>query len=137
MNSTKENKVTKWLISLSAKTKLGFIIFAIISATLILYDILVYKSNILEYFKALIICILVWFGVKFVFWFQIKNPYYNEIFFNVASLFILIITIIVSVMNIVSFIMYGFNSGAFIFSVIPLSVISVQSLRKEKKAEMQ
>ena len=137
MNSTKENKVTKLLIGLSAKTKLGFIIFAIISAALILYDILVYKSNILEYFKALIICILVWFGVKFVFWFQIKNPYYNEIFFNVASLFMLIITIIVSVMNIVSFIMYGFNSGAFIFSVIPLSVISVQSLRKEKKAEMQ
>ena len=59
MNSTKENKVTTWLIGLSSKIKLGFIIFAIISAVLILYDILVYKSNILEYFKASIICILV------------------------------------------------------------------------------
>ncbi len=136
MNNAKENMVTKWLIELSNKIKYGFVALAVCYFFLILSDVFIHKSNIsvniFEYIKTLVICISVWFGVKFVFWFQIKNPCYSEMFFNIASVFVLIVTLLMSIVNIVSFILYGFNSGAFVFPVISLSVVKVQKSRKER-----
>ena len=104
MNNTKENVITKWLILLSGKTKINFAILAAAYLFLILYDVIFLKNNIfenyLEYIKTIIISVLVWWGIKFVFWFQIKNPYYNEVFFNVASVFTIVITLIISIVNI-------------------------------------
>ena len=135
MNNTKENLITKWLILLSGKIKINFAILAAAYLFLILYDVIFLKNNIfenyLEYIKTIIISVLVWWGIKFVFWFQIKNPYYNEVFFNVASVFTIVITLIISIVNILSFILYGFNSVAFVFPLIPISVINVQKYRKE------
>lgn len=126
----KRNIVTKWLIALSYKTKFAKIFLLVCYLLFILYDLTIRMSNIstsfYDYVKILIICLIAWFGVKFVFWFQIKSPFYNEVFFNVASLFLLVVMLFVAIINIVSF-----NSGAFVFLVISLSVIEVQRLRKE------
>lgn len=126
----KRNIVTKWLIALSYKTKFAKIFLLVCYLLFILYDLTIRMSNIstsfYDYVKILIICLIAWFGVKFVFWFQIKSPFYNEVFFNVASLFLLVVMLFVAIINILSF-----NSGAFVFLVISLSVIEVQRLRKE------
>ena len=132
MNS-KPNKITDFLIYLSEKFKFFATAYFIYCIILVLYNIIFQQISfpgiLFEYAKTLIISILIWFGVKFVFWVQIKNPLCNDTFFNLASICILAGILIISVSAFITY-FQGFNNGAFIFPVAALSVIRIQKSRK-------
>lgn len=129
----KQNAVTKWLIFFSYKTKYVKIALPVFYLLFMLCNFVTHTnvSDVFyEYVKILVICLIAWFGVRFVFWFQIKSPFYNEVFFNAASLFLMVVMLLVAIINILLF-----SPAAFVFLVIPLSVVEVQRLRKENTFE--
>ena len=129
----KQNAVTKRLISLSYKTKYVKIALPVLYLLFMLCDLFTHTNAsdvIYEYVKILVICLIAWFGVRFVFRFQIKNPFYNEVFFNAASLLLLVVMLLAAIINIVLF-----SPAAFVFLVVSLSVVEVQRLRKENTFE--
>ena len=129
----KQNAVTKWLIFFSYKTKYVKIALLVFYLLFMVCNFVTHTnvSDVFyEYVKILVICLIAWFGVRFVFWFQIKSPFYNEVFFNAASLFLMVVMLLVAIINIVLF-----SPAAFVFLVVLLSVVEVQRLRKENTFE--
>ena len=129
----KQNAVTKWLIFFSYKTKYVKIALPVFYLLFMLCNFVTHTnvSDVFyEYVKILVICLIAWFGVRFVFWCQIKSPFYNEVFFNAASLFLMVVMLLVAIINILLF-----SPAAFVFLVILLSVVEVQRLRKENTFE--
>ena len=122
------------LIGFSKKIKIIVAVITVYFTILILYDIVLYKreSNdmIISYLSAIFIGVFVWFGVRFVFWLQIKNKSCPEQFLIVFSMTALIVFGISSVIMGIQYFTGGFIVAAFIAPVALVSLIKVQALRK-------
>lgn len=127
------NKLSGTLICLSKKTKVFYLSFAVYFIALILYDLFVYKRALKEimisYLFVLIIGIFVWFGVKFVFWLQIKNSLCSERILNVFTLVAIVVFGVSSLIMGVQYFIDDFTVSAFIAPIAITSLIQVQSLR--------
>ena len=83
----------------------------------------------ISYLFVLIIGIFVWFGVKFVFWLQIKNSLCSERILNVFTLVAIVVFGVSSLIIGVQYFIDDFTVSAFIAPIAITSLIQVQSLR--------
>jgi hypothetical protein len=129
------NKLSSILIGLSRKIKIICVIFAAYFAILILYDLIAITRPLIEIFitYASIITIgtFIWFGMRFIFWLQIKNVFCPEWFFNTLSLAAIIVFGTASLVIGIQYFVDGFLVAAFIAPIAFTSVIGVQALREQ------
>jgi len=111
--------------------------FAVYFSILIMYDIFAFtrslKDIIITYSCLLIVGIFIWFGVRLIFWLQIKNRYCPERILNVFALIAIIVFGFSSVLMGVQYFVDGFVASAFIAPIAFISVVRVQSLRAPTK----
>lgn len=126
-----KNKLTNLLIYWSRKIKIFYMVFAVYFAILIAYDLIVYRRPFQEiittYLGLIFAGIFIWFGLKLVIWFQIKNNMYREILLNIFSLIIIIGCGIYTLKMGFIYFSSEFTVGAFIYPIALTTVLKVQS----------
>lgn len=131
------NKLSDVLIGLSKKMKVFYLVLAAYFAVLVLYDCLVLtrplKETIVTYFGAINIGVFTWFGVRFVFWLQIKNTLCFDRILNIFSLAAMLVFGVASPIMGVQYFRHGFTISAFVAPIAFTSVVSVQALRAQAK----
>lgn len=130
---SKTNKTSDILINSSKKTKIIDIVIIAYFVILVLYDLVVYarafNDIITTYLSVMVVGIFVWFGIRFVFWFQIRNKYCPEKYLNIFVLIALSVFGVSSVFMGVQYFIDGFLVSAFIAPIAFLSLVKVQFLR--------
>ena len=117
--------------------KVFYQVLAAYFAVLVLYDCLVLtrplKETIVTYFGVIIIGVFIWFGVRFVFWLQIKNTLCFDRILNIFSLAAMLVFGVASLIMGVQYFRHGFTISAFVAPIAFTSVVSVQALRAQAK----
>lgn len=129
----KINNTSRILVNLSKKTKIIALVIISYFMFLVLYDLIVFdrtfKDIIITYLSVIIIGIFAWFGLRFVFWLQIKNRNCPEKYLNILVLVALIVFGVSSIFMGIQYFIDGFLISAFIAPIAFLSLIKVQFLR--------
>lgn len=101
------------------------IILAIYEAFIIVYDFafLTRNDRLYTYILVLCICVIVWFGIRPIFWVQRFNQMYGEQFQRVFMLVMLIFFSIALVVLSVEFFANGFNISLFVGSTVLQSLL--------------
>ena len=106
----------------------------IYSLLLILYDCFTSDRSFHEmlpfYAESAFVCAIVWLGVKFVLWIQLKNDMCSTGVFNFFSMFFLVGMSVFTIVSMISWLLQGFDIGAFAYSVAVLSIIHIQGKRE-------
>lgn len=127
------DRVSKGVRTIVSRLKVISICVLLYFAILILYDFLVYtrsmQERLVSYLSTLFICLFAWFGVKLVFYVQLKNKMGFPQFYNIFVICALIIFGLASIMLGIEYFIKGFSDGAFIAPVAFLSVLRVQIVR--------
>ena len=127
------NNLSRILIGLSKKIKVICMILVAYFASLILYDLIAFgrplREMIITYSIVIITGAFIWFGLRFIFWLQIKNIFCPEWFFNTLSFTAIIVFGISSLIIGIQYFMDGFLVAAFIAPIAFTSVVGVQALR--------
>ena len=135
--NSSNNRITNFLMKLSEKRRIILIMVAVYFSFLVFYDILISKrvlsaNVIIGYVGTIVVCVFIWFAVRLVFWIQIKNPFCTE---RILNIFIFVTLISFGLLSIIFSIQYfadGFLISTFIAPMAFVSVLSANSLRKEK-----
>ena len=127
------DRVSKGIRTVVSQTKVISICVLFYFAILILYDFLMYTKSMQErlesYLSTLFICLFAWFGVKLVFYIQLKNKMGIQQFYNIFVICALIVFGLASIIFGVGYFIQGFADGAFIAPVAFLSVLRAQIVR--------
>lgn len=101
---------------------------------LVLYDFLVFKREtkaiIITYTALLFIGIFIWFGIRLIFYVQIKNERCPKRFYNLIAICALVVFGIGAIVLGVEYFFEGFLTAAFIAPIAFLAVLSAQFVRR-------
>lgn len=127
------NRITAFLVGLSNKTKWIATVMGLYFVLLITYDFMKFQRTaedvVISYICVIIVCVVVWFGVRGVFWTQIKNTMCSERVLNVFTIIALAVFGFSSIVLGIQYLIDGFLVAAFVSPIAVLSIISVQKLR--------
>lgn len=127
------NRITVFLVSLSNKTKRIATVMGLYFVLLIIYDLMKFQRTaedvVISYICVIIVCVVVWFGVRGVFWIQIKNTMCSERVLNVFTIIALAVFGFSIIVLGIQYFIDGFLVATFVSPIAGLSIISVQKLR--------
>lgn len=117
--------INKILNKINKVSTVMIIILAIYEAFIIVYDFafLTRNDRLYTYILVLCICVIVWFGIRPIFWVQRFNQMYGEQFQRVFMLVMLIFFSIALVVLSVEFFANGFNISLFVGSTVLQSLL--------------
>lgn len=131
---SKINKIPALLVCLSKRSKIIAIFVNTYLVFLVLYDLVIlnrsFKEIIITYSNVIVIGIFVWFGIRFVFWLQIKNKSCSKEYLDVIVLVAMIVFGVSSICLGVQYFINGFLISTFIAPIAFLSLVKAQFLRK-------
>ena len=128
-------KVSSFVAAITKKFKFILIGVAVYFAVLITYDLLFFKRGMQEmmttYLPLLLISVVVWFGVRLVYYVQIKNSRCSKRFYNVLVIVPLVAFGIYTVISGVNFFLNGFSDATIMTPIFLLSILRAQFVRKK------
>lgn len=125
--------VSKILSCLSKRITLFYVALSVYFLCLIVYDLLVHKRKmndiIATYIITIIVCLIVWFGVRLVVWVQIINKYCSDDVLNFFKLIALVVFGIAAVFLAIEYLVNTFTLSAFISPIAFVSILSTHTKR--------
>ena len=101
---------------------------------LISYDLIIFKREVgemlLTYISLILIGIFIWFGIRIVFYIQIKNDSCPKKIYNMFVAIALVVFGLGSIMLCIEYFLEGFLMAAFWGPIAFISVLRAQFIRK-------
>lgn len=128
------DKISSPIKALANRIKIVLLMILIYFCILISYDLIIFKREVgemlLTYISLILIGIFIWFGIRIVFYIQIKNDSCPKKIYNMFVAIALVVFGLGSIMLCIEYFLEGFLMAAFWGPIAFISVLRAQFIRK-------
>lgn len=128
------DKISSPIKALAIRIKIVLLMILIYFCILISYDLIIFKREVgemlLTYISLILIGIFIWFGIRIVFYIQIKNDSCPKKIYNMFVAIALVVFGLGSIMLCIEYFLEGFLMAAFWGPIAFISVLRAQFIRK-------